>query len=191
MICRAGGLTQGRHRTIRVFEHETKFEISAEAAKQVHGRHQAAGSAKRRASSRWARGAEGGAAQKVGGKPEQAHAAGAQWRSTTPEGGVRRIACCYRRGRALSSVCHWRPLISSSAWRHAQLCWADRARLNPQQARGPRGAVRQPSRPTTDAGRIVAFGDVSSPRLLAEQRDRGLGTRGIGPSKAPARLEHA
>ena len=32
MICRAGGLTKADIGTIRVFDHETKFEISAEAA---------------------------------------------------------------------------------------------------------------------------------------------------------------
>jgi ATP-dependent RNA helicase DeaD len=32
MICRAGGLTKAEIGTIRVFDHETKFEISAEAA---------------------------------------------------------------------------------------------------------------------------------------------------------------
>ena len=32
MICRAGGLTKADIGTIRVFDHETKFEVSAEAA---------------------------------------------------------------------------------------------------------------------------------------------------------------
>ena len=32
MICRAGGLNRADIGTIRVFDHETKFEISAEAA---------------------------------------------------------------------------------------------------------------------------------------------------------------
>ena len=70
MICRAGGLTKADIGTIRVFDNETKFEISAEAAakftadikKRVgeNPRIEPLGPSR-----------EGGPAPKVGGKPDK------------------------------------------------------------------------------------------------------------------------
>jgi ATP-dependent RNA helicase DeaD len=70
MICRAGGLTKADIGTIRVFDHETKFEISAEAANKFIAdikrrigetpRIEALGPA-----------GEGGTAARVGGKPDK------------------------------------------------------------------------------------------------------------------------
>jgi ATP-dependent RNA helicase DeaD len=70
MICRAGGLTKADIGTIRVFDHETKFEVSAEAADKFTAdikkrvgetpRIEPLGSAR-----------EGGLAAKVGGKPDK------------------------------------------------------------------------------------------------------------------------
>jgi ATP-dependent RNA helicase DeaD len=70
MICRAGGLTKADIGTIRVFDHETKFEISAEAADKFTAdikrrtgetpRIEPLGSA-----------GEGGTGPRVGGKPDK------------------------------------------------------------------------------------------------------------------------
>ena len=70
MICRAGGLTKADIGTIRVFDHETKFEISAEAANKFTAdikrrigetpRIEPLGSA-----------GEGGTGSRVGGKPDK------------------------------------------------------------------------------------------------------------------------
>src|SRR6202453_234734 len=77
MICRAGGLTKADIGTIRVFDHETKFEISAEAENKFTAdikrrigetpRIEPLGSA-----------GEGGTGSRVGGKPDEGHPGGAK-----------------------------------------------------------------------------------------------------------------
>jgi ATP-dependent RNA helicase DeaD len=70
MICRAGGLTKADIGTIRVFDHETKFEISAEAANKFTA------DIKRRTGETpriepLGPGGEGGTGPRVGGKPDK------------------------------------------------------------------------------------------------------------------------
>jgi ATP-dependent RNA helicase DeaD len=68
MICRAGGLTKADIGTIRVFDHETKFEISAEAADKFTA------DIKKRVGETpriEPMGREGSAAPKPGGKPDK------------------------------------------------------------------------------------------------------------------------
>jgi ATP-dependent RNA helicase DeaD len=70
MICRAGGLTKADIGTIRVFDHETKFEISAEASSKFTA------DIKRRIGETpriepLGPGGEGGPAPRVGGKPDK------------------------------------------------------------------------------------------------------------------------
>ncbi len=70
MICRAGGLTKADIGTIRVFDHETKFEISAEAAaKFTADIKKRIGETPRIEPLGPSR--EGGRATKVGGKPDK------------------------------------------------------------------------------------------------------------------------
>ena len=70
MICRAGGLTKADIGTIRVFDHETKFEISAEAADKFTAdiKKRVGRNAAHRAARPLARGR---AATKAGGKPDK------------------------------------------------------------------------------------------------------------------------
>ena len=86
MICRAGGLTKADIGTIRVFDHETKFEISAEAAGQVHRRHQEA-DRRKRPHRAVGPGGEGGAAPRVGGKPDKRTRQARKAARTGTEGG--------------------------------------------------------------------------------------------------------
>ena len=70
MICRAGGLTKADIGTIRVFDHETKFQISAEAASKF------AADIKKRVGDNpriepLGLAHEGGPATRVGGKPDK------------------------------------------------------------------------------------------------------------------------
>ena len=70
MICRAGGLTKADIGTIRVFDHETKFQISAEAAgKFTADIKKRVGDNPRIDPLGLAR--EGGTATRVGGKPDK------------------------------------------------------------------------------------------------------------------------
>jgi ATP-dependent RNA helicase DeaD len=70
MICRAGGLTKADIGTIRVFDNETKFEISAEAASKFTADiKKRAGETPRIEPLGPSR--EGGTAPKVGGKPDK------------------------------------------------------------------------------------------------------------------------
>jgi ATP-dependent RNA helicase DeaD len=68
MICRTGGLTKADIGTIRVFDHETKFEISAEAAEKFTAdiRKRGAGNPNIEPIS-----GEGGGPARVGGKPDK------------------------------------------------------------------------------------------------------------------------
>jgi ATP-dependent RNA helicase DeaD len=68
MICRTGGLTKADIGTIRVFDHETKFEISAEAAEKFTAdiRKRGAGNPNIEPIS-----GEGGGVARVGGKPDK------------------------------------------------------------------------------------------------------------------------
>jgi ATP-dependent RNA helicase DeaD len=70
MICRAGGLTKADIGTIRVFDHETKFEISAEAAAKFTADIKKRIGETPRIEPLGASG-EGGTAPKVGGKPDK------------------------------------------------------------------------------------------------------------------------
>ena len=70
MICRAGGLTKADIGTIRVFDHETKFEVSAEAAEKF------AADIKQRVGGNpniepLGVSGEGGGPARVGGKPDK------------------------------------------------------------------------------------------------------------------------
>ena len=68
MICRAGGITKADIGTIRVFDHETKFEISAEAAEKFAAdiRQRIGGNPNIEPIS-----GEGGGPAQVGGKPDK------------------------------------------------------------------------------------------------------------------------
>jgi ATP-dependent RNA helicase DeaD len=70
MICRAGGITKADIGTIRVFDHETKFEISAEAAEKFTADIKQRIGGNPNIEPLGASGESGGAA-KVGGKPDK------------------------------------------------------------------------------------------------------------------------